>query len=341
MQVIRTESSSSFYESFSDLIFCTLVLFILLFLVLAISVDKQVTVESESEPEQPPVDKADDVSALQQQLQQAEQERDKLKIRLSVIKAPDLQQLQQDLQQQQDELTVQSQQLRQLLGSNRFVGRSGRSVLNLAVNVAPAGRWKYVPYPEQLDQDFSVPRSGETPAAADLRRMVARTEFRALARRSRQYTAVELERMLIDGVRRYQENDQAKSILIQMAGGFSSLLSGARNIKGEVTDQGLLQKHLSVDVFREFGSRTDDDIPQGTLPVLQLQLTGEPHHRLSCGGVGLSTDDVVNLLNAFSGRGVAVEVQPEAPDWFLEEVLKPTGYINRAPAATIQDPLPL
>lgn len=339
MQVIRTESSSSFYESFSDLIFCTLVLFILLFLVLAISVDKQVTVENEHQ-EQAPVGPAIDVTALQQQLQQAEQERDRLKIRLSVVSTPDFQQLEQELRQQQNELTVQSQQLRQLLGSNRFVGRSGRSVLNLAVNVAPAGQWKYVPYPEQLDQDFSVSRNGETPAGADRRRMVARADFRALARRSRQYTAIELEQILIDGVQRYQEDDQAKSVVVQMAGGFSSVLSGARNIKGEVTDQRLLRKHVSVDVFREFGNRTDNDIPQGTLPVLQFQLTGESFHRLSCGGVRLSTDDAVNLLNAFSGRGVAVEVQPEAPDWFLQDVLKPTGYINRAPAATIEDQLP-
>ena len=336
MQVIRTESSSSFYESFSDLIFCTLVLFILLFLVLAISVDKQVTVKNEPNERQP-AGPAIDVSALQQQLQQAEQERDKLKIRLSVMKTPDLQLMEQDLRQQQNELTVQRQQLRQLLGSNRFVGRSGRTVLNLAVNVAPTGHWKYVPYPEQLDQDFSVSRNGETVAGAELRKMVARTEFRSLARRSRQYTAIELENILIDGVQRYQEDDQAKSVVIQMAGAFSSLFSGARNIRGEVTSERLLQKHQSVDVFREFGQRTDNDVPRGTLPVLQLQLTGEPHHRLSCGGVRLSTEDVVHLLNAFSGRGVAVEVQPEAPDWFLEEVLQPTGYINRAPAATIRD----
>ncbi|MCR9200783.1 MAG: hypothetical protein NXI04_19270 [Planctomycetaceae bacterium] len=339
MHIIRTESSASFYESFSDLIFCTLVLFILLFLALAISVDKQVTAENEPH-EQQPVGPVVDVTALQQQLQQAEQERDRLKIRLSVINTPDFQQMEQELQQQQNELTVQSQQLRQLLGSNRFVGRSGRSVLNLAVNVAAAGHWKYVPYPEQLDQDFSVSRNGETPAAAELRRMVARTEFRSLARRSRQYTAVELEHILIDGVQRYQEDDQAKSVVVQMAGGFSSVFSGARNIKGEVADERLLRKHLSVDVFQEFGNRTDNDIPQGTLPVLQFQLTGEPHHRLSCGGVRLTTDDAVHLLNAFSGRGVAVEVQPEAPDWFLEDVLTPTGYINRAPAATIEDQLP-
>lgn len=342
MQVIRTESASSFYESFSDLIFCTLVLFILLFLVLALSVDRQVKAVPQEAPPNQPAAPVIDITQLQDELRQTKRELEQTKIRLSVLQQGEAVEEQLDLRQQQDELSVQKQQLSQLLGSNRFVGRSGRSLIHVAVNIRPAGGWKYVPYPPQLQNDFEVRRNGETNDEQRLREMLARSEMRTLARQSRSYSAHELQQMLTAGLQRYRTKDgNAGSVHLQIAGAFTSLLSGARNVKGEAVDQTMIARLISTDLFREFGNATDDDVPMGTVPVLQFQLSGQATRPLSCGGILLSCADAVHLLNAFGGRGVAVEIQPEAPDWFLNEVLKPTGYINRAPAVTIEDPLPL
>ena len=37
------------------------------------------------------------------------------------------------------------------------------------------------------------------------------------------------------------------------------------------------------------------------------------------------------IILSIGGRGAAVEFRPSTPAWVLEELLTPTGYVNRVP----------
>lgn len=343
MQVIKTESNGSFYESFSDLIFCTLVLFILLFLVMALSVDKQITAEPEPVEQQAiPVDNSVE---LRKQLAQAEQRARNAEIRLAALTQEEGDRSAADvkLQKQERELAVKKRQFDDLLGSNRFVGRSGESRINLAVDISPARGWRYIPYPENLQQEHDVAVNGESERQKKLRQTLARTKFARHSRSARRYTADQVMAIMTDGVQRYRKKDNsAGTVRLTTAGQFSAWLSGALDLNGDISNAEMATRFLTVDRFRELNStgRNDDDTPKGTLPVLLFELTSELRQPLSCGGVKMSAEDAVVLINSFHGRGVAVEVSPEAPDWFMEQVLRPTGYVNRAPSVTLDTESP-
>lgn len=331
MQLIKSENTTSFYESFSDLIFCTLVLFILLFLVMALSVDKQVTADQDPVADEHIVD----AEQLQRELDTAKKNLEKVREEAKELKSNDIGELEKDLQRQKDELAVQNQQLEQLIGSNRFVGRRGSTRFSFAVDMSRVP-WRYIPYPEEIQALHDTPLNGETASEKQLRQTLAKTQFAKHSQRTRHFTADELQTLIIEGVTRYADDDgKAADISLVAAGAFTLVASGAVDVQGRTLSARMLLKVADEDRFQELRRKSDSD-PEGNLPTVKFQLTGDDDRPLSLGGIPLNTTEAVDFINAFSGRGVAVEVQPLAPDWFLDEVLKPTGYINRAPALTIE-----
>ena len=88
MQLITRRESTSFYESFSDLIFCTLVLFIILVMILSLSVNEQVETYAKEQEEinQKLVAQNNELMKKREELSKIEKEVEKEKHRINELK---------------------------------------------------------------------------------------------------------------------------------------------------------------------------------------------------------------------------------------------------------------
>ena len=78
--------------------------------------------------------------------------------------------------------------------------------------------------------------------------------------------------------------------------------------------------------------------PQATIGVPTVYLDVDPlEERVTIGGVSMSPDDCVAFIRSASGRGVVIECkmaeETPLPSWIVEKILRPTGFLNRAPTA--------
>jgi len=140
---IKRKDTFSFYESFSDLIFCTLVLFLVLVLFLALNVNRKVEKVKEAEKEVE-VKKAE-IEITREQLVEEEKEiayrRKNLQSEVTAIE-------------KQESLVKEKQgKLDRLLGTYRFTGKKGISIIMLAVDLR--GELIY-PVPSWLVQQLST-----------------------------------------------------------------------------------------------------------------------------------------------------------------------------------------
>ena len=76
--------------------------------------------------------------------------------------------------------------------------------------------------------------------------------------------------------------------------------------------------------------------PQSTIGVPTVYLDVSPlEERVTIGGVSMSPDDCVAFIRSASGRGVVIECKlaedAPLPSWIVERILRPTGFLNRAP----------
>lgn len=350
MQPIKTEQSNSFYESFSDLIFCTLVLFILLFLVMALNVDKQANADIEGPS----------VERLTRQIEQLKVElHDRNKL-VEKIGGKNIAEIAKQLDQQREEMrqAVEDQrlqldadrlaersrlqhvrdQLKELVGSNRFTGRSGNTTLRFAADVTDPLEFRYTLVPEDMDSAYSVARNGESKQEEKVRQSMAVIQFGLHRRTSRKYTRLELNQMLkamtpcvVDG-----KPQRLSAVSLTPFGAYAS---GVVDSDFDVISISKFRKFQSLDMFA--GLEYTKLAPKGETFTIPFQLNqGDKRRPILLGNIGLSTDDAVGFIKAFSGRGVSIEVEPSVPDWFLKKVLKPTGCTNRAPTLTIDSTIP-
>lgn len=357
MQLIKTEQSSSFYESFSDLIFCTLVFFILLFLVMAISVDKQVSGDT--------IDK-NVVATLERKLKDAEktiQEKTELieefggkeisEIQAKMdTKRAEMQSLVEAQRKSAEEANKKLQgrmehlesahklkldgvrnQMESLVGSNRFTGRNGQTSVSVVINFSDVRNIKYLPYPPDIYEQYSVGSRGETATRKRIREQSATLRLMTHVKNSRQYSSTEMVAMLT-ALRPCLVEGKQQELAVLSVSLFDYMISGVADLSGNIKDFKAAAAFNKLNPGAEL-VRLQTTEPAGPVYTIPFQLAKNRKQPLILGGVSLSTDDAVDFISAFGGRGCAVEVRPDVPEWFLDEVLRPTGYINRAPMMTI------
>ena len=70
-------------------------------------------------------------------------------------------------------------------------------------------------------------------------------------------------------------------------------------------------------------------------PTVEIRVN-TANRTLTINGVTLSPKDLKDILLSTGGRGVMLDFvgyQGEAPEWLLEGVLKPAGYVGKTPKA--------
>ncbi len=157
MQLITRRENTSFYESFSDLIFCTLVLFIILVMILSLSVNEQV--ESYAEEQQAITEKLKAQKAELSQLErQAAEER---------------------------------QRLSSMLGGTRFTSHFGDTKLYIVCD-SISDPPRYWPVPSTYFDDLSTNYVDETDEDEKIRVRTIREDILEITKNNRSYRAEEL-----------------------------------------------------------------------------------------------------------------------------------------------------
>lgn len=157
MQLITRRESTSFYESFSDLIFCTLVLFIILVMILSLSVNEQV--ESYAEEQQAITEKLEAQKAELALLErQASEER---------------------------------QRLSSMLGGTRFISHFGETYLYIVCDTI-SNPPRYWPVPSTYFNDIGINFINESNEDKQKRLSKIRENILKLTQNNRSYRAEEL-----------------------------------------------------------------------------------------------------------------------------------------------------
>lgn len=335
MQVLSKKSANNFYETFSDLLFCTLVLFIMLFLMLAAAMEKRV--EAVIEATEDPQKLIEQVQAERDRAQKLQTELDSLMA--TIGDDPDVEKLKESLAKQAADVEGLKNELKQLVGSNRFTGRSGLTFVNFATDHSGTERRHWF-LPQPLSEKMSVSIHKETAAEAAARKKLCRLEFAALVRASEGFTDKQVSSIVANGSTLYQVSDEKPVRMhLQTSGQFSVFATGVVDLDGEITAKGALIYKITDEAFDGLNEDNAFTAPlteiTGTIPSLIFF----PHEdrTLTIGGVNVNIFDARGIILAIGGRGAAVEFRPSTPDWVVDEILKPTGYVNRVPKMTADD----
>lgn len=334
MQVLSKKSGNNFYETFSDLLFCTLVLFIMLFLMLAAAMEKRVDAVTQSNDE--PQNLTEQLSAEKARAEDLQSKLDELIAKVG--DDPDVEKIKQALSQQAAEVGELKDELKQLVGSNRFTGRSGKTFISFATDHSRLTRrhW-FVPQP--LNERMTTGIHKESEASKSLRQKLCRMEFSTLMLNHSGFTDEQVSSIVFNGTTLYQIPGEEPIHMQLQSTTFSLVASGVLDLDGEATaNVGLIYK-VTDETFDGLDESNAAAVPSeeqtGTLP--SLVFFPQEDQTLTIGGVNMGIEDAKLIILAVGGRGAAVEFRPSTPDWVLDKLLKPTGYINRVPTMTANE----
>ncbi len=181
MLVYRRQRTSSFYESFSDLIFCTLVLFLGLLLFLLLSIDQRV--ESVRVAERAVATQNQDLETQRLGVLQAEEE---LERQRSVVEIE-----RKELAAVEGQIRERRNAAERLLGRSRFIAAPTLSVWNLMID-ARGHEPRYWPVPDNLVRSFTSDVVGESADMAAERRRAILMGVDEIVRNVRPLTAAEI-----------------------------------------------------------------------------------------------------------------------------------------------------
>lgn len=327
------ETHGNTHETFADLMFCALVLLVLFVMALAIEVSQRVRAEVAEVAEVTKVEPVEEletlsreeVAKLSERLQKQQAELETQRERM-LRQQGELRELRSRLTEQQ--ATVQNK-IAALNGEQRFTGATEPAKL-LACYDYKEDRVVFV---RQKEFTHATTRlSDEDNLTFFVRSRAELAELAVQSRRQRQYTVSEARR-LYSAFTTYQQvnpTDTSYSVSnekIEVV--YSTLLSGYIAGDQEVSASAEWEiESTLIETLSDPGEESDKMYPSATVTVLPDE------RRLRINGVSLSPKDFKDLLLAMGGRGVMLDFEGydgEAPDWLVEQVLKPTGYVGKTP----------
>jgi len=328
-----SETHGNTHETFADLMFCALVLLVLFVMALAIEVSQRVRAEVAEVAEVTQVEKVEDIETL------SPEEVTELSARLQTQQA-ELEVQRKKMLQQQGELralrsrlaeqraTVQNR-IAALRGEQRFTGATEPAKL-LACYDYKDDRVVFV---RQKEFTHATTRlSDEDTLTFYVRLRAELAELAVQSRRQRHYTVSEARKLYSAFTTYKQVNPTDSSYSVsneKIDVVYSTLLSGyiAGDQEVSASAEWEIEKTL-IETLSDPGAESDKMYPSATVTVLPGK------RRLRINGVVLSPKDFKDLLLAMGGRGVMLDFEGydgPAPDWLVEQVLKPTGYVGKTP----------
>ena len=353
MRIGDPDEGHNFYESFSDLIFCTLVLFIVLILVLVLQVGKKSAILTAEQAAM--LTRIEQLDAEAQTLEAQRQELLTLRGEMGLgWKAK----LERDLREARERSLALGQQLDDLraaapdaaavaaaeaaagaaavaadrrqtalavaeaAGLNRFTGRTGVTSFCLAVDFS-GGQVRYVPIPASVFSQAHSDRPDETAREASLRRQrVIGDATRGVPR----FTLDQLGPLFASMTYRHPGDEREEGQVSVSYSLMSSMIaSGWTDGSGELIALRIDDRTLTL--AEEFGGLYElnvaaahdvlavrDRTPPGDPAGVPVVRFGEaPGRRVSMGGGSYSVEEAVALLAAFGDGGVIVEYVPSNP----------------------------
>ena len=316
-------SRGNSHETFSDLMFCALIVLVLFIMALAIEVSTRVKAEL-GEPVKPvPVVELstmtkEEVAELSEKLQRQQREADQLRDKLKASEAK--------IETQQDKV---SNQLAAMSGEQRFTGAREQTSLSMAYNYREE-EFHFVSAREI--GHASLQTSGETQSEFVLR---AKTEVAAIARKARKQRGYSMweAKAIYKAFSTYKEVEPSlnsyRIIDSDVGINHSPLLSGY--IAGDLDLSDSLKTYIEeqlVVVFKNKGEKSDKMYP---LVALEVDLEKK---KIVINGVSLSPRDTKEILLSLTGRGAMIDLEGlsgKPPKWLTEDVLIPAGYISKTP----------
>lgn len=334
----------NFYESFSDLIFNTLVLFLFLILGLAVNVNKRVeSVAADEarvaaqlrESRQRLEEQLKAERALRDRRAALDKEAEALATAVAAQKKRsenldreiEAQQagLKQIVAQQEQAIQDAKRRISDLEGSTRFTGSSGSALLSVALVPDSTGGKVYF-VPGDAGQRYQTDVVGESEAEAVTRRQQIVQDAVDAARLQRGMTIPECQKLL--RAISWFRGDRSEKVRMSVTM-FSAFSEGVARDKGQTFSYADSRAMLVT-------LRTEPSAPDvKPMPTLRVQVPTASGSISVGSGTSLTPPELVCLLRSSSGTKLAIDLDigksEQIPDWFLKDVMRATGYLNRVP----------
>jgi len=326
-------SNSTTYETFGDLVFCALVVLTLFVVTLAVEVSQRVrshlvmpdVVSAVEVAGQVETLSPEEVKILSERLQKQRFEMGSQHRRLAAQEQT-LKDLHSRVFSQEKVL---KEKIAALAGEQRFTGATEPARLQLAYNYK-AGRFVFVRRKEFVNA--TTRNTGESDLAYSLRQKTELARLAVLSRTQRHFTHEEAN-AIYSGFSLYKEispTDRSYSVAsarlgINYSAGLSGHIAGDAELPRNAVD--MIESVMNLN-FNETGADSDAMYPSVLVQVRSNDQT------VIINNVVLSAKDFKDLLLAVSGRGVMLDFSGytgAAPEWLIEQVLTPTGYVGKTP----------
>ena len=326
-------TNTNTYETFADLVFCALVVLVLFVVTLAVEVSQRVRsnlVVTDVVPAVEVVERVEtlspeEVKSLSERLQKQKIEMDSQRRRLQT-QEQQLQYLRSRISGQVNSL---SNKIAALAGEQRFTGATEPAILQLAYNYK-VDRFVFVRRKEFTNA--TTRKSGESDLAYSLRQQAELARLAVLSRTQRHFTPDETT-AIYAGFSLYKQinpTERSYSVTSERLGvNYSSGLSGY--IAGDAD----LPSYAIDKIENAMNQNFNETGPDSNLmyPSALVQVQGNTQ-TVVINNVVLSAKDFKDILLAVGGRGVMLDFvgyTGAAPEWLIEQVLTPTGYIGKTP----------
>ncbi|WP_164104418.1 hypothetical protein [Candidatus Laterigemmans baculatus] len=328
-----SSTHSSAHETFADLVFCALVVLVLFVVTLAVEVSQRVRASTVTIAEVPGVTVPETVDTLSpEEVQKLAEQLQKQQAEMAAYRQR-LESQNQQIQQMRSRLAEQesavSSKLAALQGEQRFTGATEPAGLQVAFDY---DRDRFVFVRQKEFRHATTRQSGESDLAYLVRLKSELADLAMHCRQQRFYTASEINR-LYEAFSRYKQiNPTTGSYTVtdeRIGVTYSVTLSGF--IAGDVD----VPKYAEAEIERAVNNNLNEAGPvtESMYPAVTVRIDGDAR-TATINGVTLSATDFRDLLLAIGGRGAMLDFEGytgAAPDWLVENVLTPTGYIGKTP----------
>jgi hypothetical protein len=340
----KRKETSSFYESFSDLLFCTLVLFLVIIVGLIVQIGHETSkTKSKQDELDKKIEEAEkryaEVKTQEEELinkvGQYKKDKERLQVETQelLIGQRTIEHVIREKTEEFEKLAIDAAKFaeeaerkrKDLEGTNRFTGSNGTSQLNALY--LPGNPEKVYFYPQEQVHRFEIANYGETASEANARRRKALDRMIESTRTQRGLSLDEFDKLL-SNISPYRGiGNQTQVVNVIFKGSFCNVLGSQMSSDFDISkSKAIWLKH----------SKSDEQGTPMQAPTLTVEVPDdEPKYLVVGGGVQLTIPELVALLEASYGTKISVETKLSDPDklpkWFVDKVLLPTGYTNRMP----------
>lgn len=318
--------AGSSHETFSDLMFCALIVLVLFILALAIEVSTRVKASiPDTVVEVKKVEEVELSTMTKEEVAELSEKLQKQKVKMDEMR----QQLKKSVGKMASQRAKVSNQLAAMQGEQRFTGAREPASLSMAYDYNK-NTFHFLSGRESNHAEMR--NSGESLSEHRLRQMEEHVAIALKARKQRGYSMEEAS-AIYQAFSTYKEVEPSLHSydIIDSVVGINYTATLSAYIAGE-TDLSASKKSLVVtkllEVYDVKGEKSDEMYPRIVFEV------DEEKRKITINGVLLSPRDTKEILLSITGRGAMIDLEGLSgtpPRWLTEEVLIPAGYISKTP----------